>query len=353
MDEGSAKRPLSRVGLAKRFIQVVWPLMRPYVPCYDPFERRRVRRAARTLVTLRRWPGDEATSRDAAQLALLHLLELQHRVRVSSVLRQYEAAALLARTAIDTCIVGIWCLVEPGAVQRLNADAARSLTNLLVPFAKSMLLPADAIRIAVAQIGEPKGLRSPQQQLDEIQKANGPPGARILYELWYRPLSAFFAHGTGGALLRHMGVNDEITDHAHFAWARRSPAHLADVCVGFLSAVFAGPDHPNYALFSKYIDVHDGRSARLIGGIAVSHAVRTVRPKLSTVAHAFDALVELINTSQCGEWKALPEDEKVQRAARVLTTWFSVIHVHTQDAIRAFAGHLVAELASDTDGALQ
>lgn len=60
------------------------------------------------LATRDLWPQDEAavTALDFAQLALLRLLRLQRETRRAVRTRQREAAALLARTSMETCILG-------------------------------------------------------------------------------------------------------------------------------------------------------------------------------------------------------------------------------------------------------
>src|SRR5437867_5714754 len=87
-------------------------VLRGVLPYPDPARRARVRRHARNLATRDPLPQDETamTGLDYARLALLRTLSLQHETRRAVRTRQREAAALLARTSMETCILGLWCL---------------------------------------------------------------------------------------------------------------------------------------------------------------------------------------------------------------------------------------------------
>jgi aminoglycoside phosphotransferase (APT) family kinase protein len=88
------------------------------------------RRAACPLVTCEPWTDDTASGPDAARLALLRLLFLQRQTRRAVRWRQREAAALLARSAAETCIVGLYSLHADDATKAFAAKDAAVLPRL-------------------------------------------------------------------------------------------------------------------------------------------------------------------------------------------------------------------------------
>jgi hypothetical protein len=117
--------------------KLIWAAVRGLLPYPDLRRRISTRRSAFNLITCKRWPGDDATGDDAAQLALLRLLWLQRLVRRAGRARRDEEAALLARSAVDACIIGLYCLHSGTAVAALpaaNNRAARRIAGYLTDF---------------------------------------------------------------------------------------------------------------------------------------------------------------------------------------------------------------------------
>lgn len=83
-----------------------------------------MRHQAFRLITCKRWPGDNAKGSEAAQLALLRLLYLQQLIRRAVRARRTEEAALLARSTVDACIVGLYCLHSGtvSAIMKLRSE---------------------------------------------------------------------------------------------------------------------------------------------------------------------------------------------------------------------------------------
>ncbi len=92
------------------FARFAWNMLRAVLPYPDLPRRVRMRHRAFGLVTIERWPDDDdaVTGADAAQLALLRALYLQRLAHRAVRYRHSEEAALLARTAIDNVIVGLY-----------------------------------------------------------------------------------------------------------------------------------------------------------------------------------------------------------------------------------------------------
>src|ERR1700716_1860827 len=106
-------------------------LFQTLLPYWDPFRRRRIRTAARGLVSRTPWPGDEATPQDVAELALLRLLWLQPATHPAALLRQFGGTMLLARAAVEACIAAHYWLVTENAAGRLGGGNAWPLQRLL------------------------------------------------------------------------------------------------------------------------------------------------------------------------------------------------------------------------------
>lgn len=299
-----------------------------------------MRRAARALVTLDRWAGKEATSNEAAQLAILRSLDLQRLTRASARLRQYEAAALLARASIEMAIVGMWAICDDNAIKVLSKDNAYSVEKLVMPLVGSLFLPPDAIKNAVAKFDTPHRffIGTP---LNAIKEAKGSPAAQSLYEMYYGHLSAFFGHGTGLSLMRHVGWDDQLKDQASFPWSKRSPAHLTDVCLGALCLVAAGPEHPDANLFRRYAVDHDQRTALPLGAIAGVHLARDGGLSLAGVIESFREMQAVADFATGACWGEVTHESRVERVEQGLTAAFAGFGMRTAEMTTQYSRHLV------------
>jgi hypothetical protein len=147
-------------------------VLRGVLPYPDPVRRARVRRRARNLAARDPWPQDEAaaTGLDYATLALLRTLALQRATRRAVRNRDREGAALLARTSMETCILGLWCVHIPEAADRLRAAELKVAPAMLTFVSYTGLIPDTLIKHAVDALGQPKQLptvRSMAEQIDE------------------------------------------------------------------------------------------------------------------------------------------------------------------------------------------
>jgi hypothetical protein len=126
-------------------------VLRGVLPYPDLLRRARVRRRARDLAARDPWPQDEAavTGLDYATLALLRLLSLQHETRRAVRTRQRVAAALLARTSMETCILGLWCLHNPDAASKLRTSEIKTAPAMLTFLSSTELIPDTLIRQAL------------------------------------------------------------------------------------------------------------------------------------------------------------------------------------------------------------
>ena len=225
------------------------------MPYPDPIHRRRLRRDAKALVSWTKWPGYDATTLDVAELALVRLLWLQREVHRAARSKQKEATALLARSAIETCTTGMWCVYGEDTVARLrrqNAGALKRMTKYLV----GSLVTRDFLDRAVADIGEAIGPLDLATMIKVIIDKGGPPIAKDLYERYYISASTLYAHGSGAAMLRHVGRAGAPTEAPSSLWLRRSAVHVVDGCVAVLANVVATNSGQPAEVFVPYANAH-------------------------------------------------------------------------------------------------
>ncbi|WP_194903668.1 hypothetical protein [Catenulispora rubra] len=235
-------------------------LLRGVLPYPDLSRRRRVRASARKLVVCRRWPEDSAvTGQDLAQLALLRVLYLQEETRRATRSRQHEAAVLLARSALEACILGLYCLHTPAAFPGLRRAHLKAGLDSLGFLVDDGLIPQQLLEQAVATLGTPGRATNVKDMAAAIDKATGGRDAARLYSRIYIPTSTFFVHANAASLLRHVGPEDSLTAQPSKNWARRSPVRLADACVGLLAAAIAADRGSPPQEFATYARDHIAR----------------------------------------------------------------------------------------------
>ena len=236
-------------------------VVRGVMPYPDLLRRGRVRRRARILVTGELWPQDEAdvTGLDYAHLALLRLLWLQRETRRAVRTRQREAAAQLARTCVETSILGLWCLQSPDAASTMRVSELKRAPAMLTFLSGAGLIPQDVIRQAVRALGEPQNLPDVRAMTSQIDARTGASLTIHLYDLAYRPASQYFTHASQTALLRHVSATRRRRVRPTNPWTRRTPVRLADACVGLLAAAIADRAGAPTELLVRYATDHAGR----------------------------------------------------------------------------------------------
>lgn len=209
--------------------QLAWPIIRGVLPYPDLARRLQVRRAAKALITCKSWPeDDETTGLHIAQLALLRTLRLQQDTRRLTHGRHHEAAVLVSRSALESCILGVYCLFAENAVNDLRGNNLRTdltaITALL-----DQIVPRDLLKEAVKTLGTPRQAPNIRDMVEHIDKTLGGDRMSKLYSLVYGPVSNYFTHAAG-SLIRHvrpdnkLGNNPETPGYAdpQFAWRMRA-----------------------------------------------------------------------------------------------------------------------------------
>jgi hypothetical protein len=231
------------------------------LPYPDSRRRRRVRRAARALVVCEPWPSDaETTGPDAAQLALLRVLYLQKQTRRAAVMRMPDATVQMARSSLEACLVGLYCLHTDDAIARLREAKINAAIDALSYLLDLGLVPKEVLDDAVAALGRTRTLPQPKD-MAELADAKLPgSGVISLYKRFYKPTSTFFVHANAASLLRHVTADNTLTDKPRFPWTYRSAVRVADCAVGLLAAAVAEHAGEPSGEFAAYGDAHIARA---------------------------------------------------------------------------------------------
>jgi hypothetical protein len=237
-------------------LKIVRTVVLSFLPYPDLRRRVRVRRAAAALVTCKKWPGDDATGPEAAQLALYRILWLQRRTRRAVRGRRKDEAAVLARLALETCIVGLYCLYSGEAVARLSAANYRAFGKVVDYIADTGLMSKEAIDSATAALGDLGPDLNIKNLADTLADQYDLLHMRGLYSAYYVPLSHFFVHANAFTLMRHIRPDGTLHHDPVFPWTRRSAARLSDACAGLLAGHIARQDGRMADVFLAYADGH-------------------------------------------------------------------------------------------------
>ncbi len=253
------------------------------LPYPDVLRRRRVRHKARKLVTSTQWPGDDATGMEAAQLALLRLLWLQRLTRSAVAERRAEDAALLARAALESCIVGLYCVYSGDSIAHMSAANYR-VTGGTVSYLSDGGLGSraaldDAVE-ALGEVGPDLNIRDLALWLEREQELGI--ASRLYYE-YYIPLSHLFTRSYAFALMRHVQPDGKLHERPAYPWVRLSAARLADGCIGLLAANIADKSGVSPEPFLRYATAHLDRLVTPALAFSVKGALRSV-PRHETLS---------------------------------------------------------------------
>jgi hypothetical protein len=334
----------------------LWPAARPYarmlllsaLPVPDLASRHKVRRtAARLARQSAPWPGKNATGTDAARLALLKLLFLQKETRRAVRSRQDEAATMLARTAIETLITGLYCIYEPEAVAQLEGEQVRMLPLLLGFLEEADLLPADVLAECIRRLDVAAPARGPGVEFmaARVDAATSGKMAAGLYDLYYRPTSNLALHAGSASLLRHVRGDGRLSRRPSRVWARRAPARIADTCLGALTAALASRAGVPWHQAVRYADRHGERVLSPVVAISLRGLGRGARP--GRLLAAIGQLRALGRYVQSGQDAADP----AARAARIRADLESLLAIAELDvpaaALDPFLDYLATKAASE------
>jgi hypothetical protein len=311
--------------------EVAWPVLRCFLPYADLIRRVRLRSAAFKLVDCEPWPEEEATGPDAAKLALLRMLFLQREVRRAVRWRQREAAALLARSATETCMVGLYCLHNNDAPKSLEGRDAVALAGLLRYLVEAGLVSQAVVDAAVGSLDTGARLPRYSQMAESIPEGRDREAADNAYRRFYVPLSHFFTHASAFTLMRHVRPDRTLHRRPASPWPRRSPVRLADGCAGVIAAAIAtqaGKAEAD-ARFTSYAIAHLERAVTpvfAVGGIGFLRGANWGR-----LPGAFRAARQT-RAYLIGPARSVPQAEREARVREALTVALQVLRQDQRSA---------------------
>ncbi|WP_333771834.1 hypothetical protein [Streptomyces sp. IBSBF 2435] len=313
---------------------LVMNMVRGILPYPEPFRRRRVRAAARSLVTCESWPDDdETTAADVAQLAMLRLLWLQRETRRAASGRHREASVLLARAAVEGCLLGLYCLHKPDVVARLKAANIKAMGDVVGYFVDDGFVSKGAVDESLASFGATGQPLNVRQMAELVDTTLDGAGALSLYRRFYVPTSTFFVHANAASLLRHVGPDDTLNGRPFVPWTRRSAVRISDACVGLLAGALARQADVDTTVFEEYAQAH---AARAITPLAVV-AGRGLRDSVE-LAELPAAWQRMLRLRAYAESEQAWLDAPAVREARVRQEFrqiLSVLHLDLDDGATA------------------
>jgi hypothetical protein len=295
-----------------------------FLPYPDLLRRHRIRAASRLLVRCDPWPGDEATPLQLTELCLLHALWLQRATHRAAILRQPEAAALLARGAVETCLLGLYCQVDDDPMSQLRGSNSFAFGSLMKYLVDLDAIPPNVVAIAQRVIGDPT-VRTPNtfKMAKAVSEASGNSLALDLYRRLYQPLSTLFAHANGLVLLRHVRKGAHLRERPSYPWVCSSAVRICDASVGFLAwAVSERSDLPT-KVFADYANAHMRRSLAPIFVMGLRSAGGSMRwRKLPGAVQALLAGARYVHSKA---FKIDPPEARLQQVRAHLEGIFALV----------------------------
>jgi hypothetical protein len=229
----------------------------------------------------------------------------------------------LARSAIETCITGLYCIYGEDVPVRMRDSNARSLQRLVAYVVRDDPLLESIAEAIIATVGAPAPLPSIREMAETIATKTGESSATEHYDRLYVPLSTFYSHASGGALLRHVKRDGKVADEPSNVWAARSAVHAADAAVGILALAVADRGGAATAQFADYADSHAARTIAPLFAMAFRNAPGSVR--WSGLPATCRAIASLRRYYGSGRAARDARDVRVTRTRRELTAAFAAM----------------------------
>ncbi len=289
-----------------------------------------------------------ATGADAAQLDILRLLVLQRQTRRAVRSRQAEAATMLARASIEALIMGLYCLHEPNAVNELQGENIRIMPLLLEYLSDEGMIPASVLAECISRLDLGKPAKGPSVEVmaGRVDKATNGSMAIDLYKRFYRPTSHLAVHAGAAALLRHVRGDDSLSRRPGRVWARRSPARIADACLGALTAAVAQRAGAPYQQAVRYADRHAERALTPVAVMGAGGFKRSLRPRqlIRTIGQ--------VRSVGAYIWSGEDAEEPEVRRARIRAAMESLLLDAEPDipagSLDPFLDYVAAKLAAES-----
>lgn len=221
----------------------------------------------------------ETTSHDLARLALARALALQQETRQAARRGLRDAAPLLARSAVDACITGLYCVSCEGAASEFAGAGGKGVKNLLKDLSAESLGEDFLASVVADHFGTDKA-PNVFEMTSRITEAGGPLIATALYRSFYAPLSTFYGHASPLSLMRHVELRgNAVRWRGWSVFGRRSSVRIADASMGILAAAVAGDDHRHQTLLAQYGEANVLAARPPLARLAVGVLSLRLRPR--------------------------------------------------------------------------
>ncbi len=235
-----------------------------------------MRHSARDLIQWTEWPGDNASPIELAELGLLRALWLQKETHRAVRYRQSEAASILARSAVENCIVTLWFFFAKDPIELLREDNCNAFIRLF-KFLEDFGFPTQGfVEIMKQEFGGSGKLPSIFEMAETVSNGINHDGTVVLYRRLYVPLSTFYTHTNGLGLLRHVNAHGKPKLHASSIWTCLSALRTVDGCVGIIAGEIAVQSDKTPNDFFSYAEKHLKRSLNPVFVMAGRHAGKTI-----------------------------------------------------------------------------
>ena len=164
----------------------------------------------------------------------------------------------MSRSALETCILGVYCLFAQDPVSGLRAESLRTGLAAMVELLGDVV-PRNLLEESVSKVGTAGRSVGVRDMAKYIDRELGGDGTSKLYGLVYAPTSNYFSHANAGTLIRHVRPDDTLSRKPANPWLRRSPVRVADASVGILAVHLARYESVPAEAFSKYAKAHLAR----------------------------------------------------------------------------------------------
>jgi hypothetical protein len=226
----------------------------------------------------------------------------------------------------------------------MRAANARSVNRMLVHMTDSEAIPKRLLDALVSSIGGEGDLPSTKERAEKIAEATGRPVAMDLYRNLFIPLSAFCAHGTGLALLRHVSPRNKLSDDPMFPWTVRASVRATDACMGVLAASIAEKNGAASQEFAIYADAHLARTLLPVMAVFGRSAWRSIHWQL--VPRAIAAQRALRSYYQSGAAAADSQEVRETRTRSSVEQLFGVFDSAGSDSFARAVDAVTLELTT-------
>jgi len=193
----------------------------------------------------------------------------------------------------------------------MGGNNAKSFRRLMSYIADGDPISPALVNEVAATFGTATDLPSLLDMANVVAAKTNESFATDVYHRLYIPLSTFFPHSSGPALLLHVKPDDHLDERPMRVWTVRSALHTSDACMARLALALAERKQSAGAPFVQYANAHMSRSITPVFVMTGRSMIRNVR--LSKVPGAYRSLIALRRYYDTGQ---AARDAYPQRKAR-------------------------------------